>query len=381
MNALVQYDPSVPAFLRNENLLALAQKATAGLSMGAPPRLSFRGSRFRWVAADGTETPLPADGQPGNNSISVDVIVLDASEHVSKFYYDKQYDPNADDASPACFSDNGVGPSVRTQKPQALLCQSCPMNAWGSKITSQGTQIKACSDVKKLAVIPVSNVNGPAFMLSIPAASLKMWSAAVNAVSQRGIPIPALVFRLGFDPDPAFPKLTFSPVRYVTQEEYGAVQELFGSAEMAQLVGRDDKAITALPAATGGAGSGTAPQPIHVPAAAQQAPFPTAAQQAPFPGPQAAQAAPAPVQAPFPGQAAPVAATPAQAAAPRRRGRPPANPQAAADMTVAVVPAAHPAPAQPAPVFTQPAPAPVAAAGGQPDLGALLDAVMAGGAR
>lgn len=370
MNALVQYDPSVPAFLRNENLLALAQKATAGLSMGAPPRLSFRGSRFRWVAADGTETPLPADGQPGNNSISVDVIVLDASEHVSKFYYDKQYDPNADDLSPACFSDNGVGPSHRATKPQSLLCQSCPMNAWGSKVTPQGTQVKACSDVKKLAIIPVSNVNGPAFMLSIPGASLKMWSSAVTTVSQRGIPIPALVFRLGFDPDPAFPKLTFSPTRYVTQEEYGAVQELFGSPELGQLVGRDDKAIAALPT---GQGQVQAAQPVHVPAAAQQAPFPAAAAQAPFPGPQAA---PAPVQAPFPAQAAPVAATPAQAAAPRRRGRPPANPAPAAEV---MPPAAAP---QPAPVFTPPAPSPVAAApaGGQ-DLNALLDAVMAGGAR
>lgn len=376
MNALVQYDPSVPAFLRNENLLALAQKATAGLSMGAPPRLSFRGSRFRWVAADGTETPLPADGQPGNNSISVDVVVLDASQHVSKFYYDKQYDPNADDLSPACFSDNGVGPSVRATKPQSLLCQACPHNAWGSKVTPQGTQVKACSDVKKLAIIPVSNITGPAYTLAIPGASLKGWTGAVNTLSQRGVPIPAVVFRLGFDPDPAFPKLTFTLMRYITEQEYAAVQDLFGSDELVQLVGGDDKAIAALPAYTGGAGSVTqaAPQPAPAPV---QAPFPSAAQQASFPGPQAA---PAPVQAPFPGQATAATATPTQAAAPRRRGRPPANPAPAAEMSAAPVQQTATASA---PVFTQPAPAaPVAAApAGAQDLNALLDAVMAGGAR
>ena len=369
MNAVVTFDASVPAFLRNANFLQLNQKATAGLSTGAPPRLSFRGSRFRFIAADGTETPLPAEGQPGNNSISVDVIVLDASEFVSKFYYDKAYDPNADDMSPACFSDNGVGPSVRAAKPQALLCQGCDKNAWGSKITPTGSSVKACSDIKKVAVIPLSNVEGPAFALNIPAASLKTWTAAVNAVTQRGIPIPALVFRLGFDPDPAFPKLTFSPVSYINEQQAAAIQDLFGSDECADLVGRKDTPIQALPAGAGG--SNAAPAPAGAPAYAGTQPAQPVYATAPATGghgaatpfnPPQAQPAPAFLQQ---------AAAPVQEAAPRRRGRPARTEQPAQQAPAMAQ--------QPAPPFAAAPAAPVqqTTAASAMDLNAMLDKVMA----
>lgn len=370
MNAVVQFDASVPAFLRNAGFLALNQKAAAGLSTGAPPRLSFRGSRFRLVSADGTETPvndiMTIQGPQGpqqiqSNGTMIDVIVLDASDHVSKFYYDKAYDPNADDLSPACFSDNGVGPSVRASKPQSLLCQGCPKNAWGSKVTPQGSQIKACSDVKKLAILPTSNVDGPAYMLGIPGASLKAWTAAVTAVSQRGIPIPAMVWRIGFDPDPAFPKLTFTPVRWLTEQEAASVSDLFGSDECAELVGRKDTPIQALPALQGTPAVPVAQQAVHVPVApvaASTPPPPVFTQPTP-------EAPPAFLQQPA---AAPAA--PAQDAAPRRRrGRPPAAETAPA--APAAPQAATPFPAAPS------APATPAAPAGAPDLNALLDQVMA----
>lgn len=361
MNQIVQFDASVPAFLRNANFLALNQKAAAGLGgQGSPPRLSFRGSRFRWIAADGTETPLSAEGAPGNNSMTVDVIVLDASDHVSKFYYDKAYDPNADDLSPACFSDNGVGPSSRAQRPQSLLCGNCPHAVWGSKVTPTGSKIKACSDVKKLAIIPVSNVDGPAFMVGIPAASLKTWTAAVNAVSQRGIPIPALVFRIGFDPDPAYPKLTFNPVRWLTEDEANSVSDLFGSDECAELVGRKDMPITVMPgnAAPTAPVAAPAPAPAFVQAPAAPAPVFTA----PAPEP-----APAFLQQPAP------AAPAAQDGAPRRRRR------TNAEIAAANAQATPQAPAAPAAVQPVAPVAPVAAApAGGTDLNALLDQVMAG---
>lgn len=348
MNAVVQYDASVPAFLRNAGFLALNQKAAAGLSMGAPPRISFRGSRFRFIAADGTETPVTE-----NNGVALDVIVVDAAEHVSKFYYDKAYDPNADDLSPACFSDNGVGPSVRAAKPQSLTCATCPNAVWGSKVTPQGSQVKACSDIKKLAVIPISNVTGPAYMIGIPAASLKTWSAAVSSVSSRGIPIPALVIRIGFDVSAEYPKLTFSPQRYISQEEAGAIQDLFGSDEVAELVGAKDTPIAALPAAAQRQVAATqqdaalrnVPQNVQAQESARQQA--QAAAGAPFAPPPPA-AAPAFLQQP----AAAEVATPA----PRRRGRP----AAAANVPASpVVPAAS-----------------VAAPPG--DVGSLLDSIMAG---
>jgi hypothetical protein len=357
MNAVVQFDSTVPAFLRNANFLSVNQKAMQGLSTGAPPRLSYRGSRFRFVAADGTETPVTE-----NNGVAIDVVVVDASEHVSKFFYNKAYDPNAEDMSPACFSDNGVGPSIRAAKPQSLLCGNCPNNAWGSKITPQGTQVKACSDVKKLAIIPVNNINGSAYMLTVPGASLKTWQGFVDTVSKRNIPVPALVVQVSFDVTAEYPKLVFTPTRYISEQEAGAIQELFGSEECDELVGRKDTPIQAMPAATG----------QHE----KTAPIPQAAQNAASPPPAAVfTPPPAPPTPPFLGQqAAPATQPQAEQAAPRRRRR--TNAEIAAANAAPVAQAA-PTPA-PAPVFAAATPAPAAPAAGPADLNALLDKVMAG---
>ncbi len=355
MTNLVTFDASVPAFLRNANFLQLNQKAVQGLSSGSPPRLSYRGSRLRFVAADGTETPVTE-----NNGVAIDVVVVDASEHVSKFYYDKAYDPNADDMSPACFSDNGQGPSARASKPQSLLCGNCPKNAWGSKVTPQGSQVKACSDLKKLAIVPVNNITGPAYMLTIPGASLKTWSAFVDTVSKRGIPIPTLVVQIGFDATAEYPKLTFNPTRYINEQEAAGVTDLFGSEECDELVGRKDTPITALPAPAGG-GSGQAFQPA--PQVVHAAPNPVFT-------PPAAQPAPAFLQPLTHSQASAVVSAVGQAdTVPTRRRR-----RTAAEMAEA---RAEPTPqaAQPPAGFAQPAPA-AAQAVGPADLNALLDKVM-----
>ena len=380
MNAVVpKFDSSVPAFLQQAGFLALNTKAAAGLSTGSPPKLSFRGSRFRFVGSDGTETPVndiidapdPSTGQMvkmQTGGTTVDVVVIDASQWVSKFYYDKAYDPNAEDMAPACFSDNGVGPSVRSSTPQNLTCAGCPKNAWGSKITPQGTQVKACNDVKKLAVIPVNNMAGPAYVLGIPGASLKSWTSAVKALTDRGIPIPALVIRLSFDGQAEFPKLTFSPTRWINEQEAQHLQELFGSEEVAELTGAKDTPIAAMPA---GQIAHQPQQAVYVPAQAQQ----PVQQQAAYANPAAQQqfvpaqqpfvtpaAAPAPA---FLQPAAPAAQpAPAAAPAPRRRGR-------------AAAPAA-PQAAQPAPAAPPQTSVPLTAAAPPADIGGMLDSIMAG---
>lgn len=241
MNAVVQYDPNVPAIFRSEKFLAMNNKLAAGLSTGAPPRVSFKASRYRLVAADGTETLV---NENGSNGTTMDVIVLDANPAISKFYYDKKYDPNAqgDDAAPACFSEDGVAPSSRALRPQSRSCATCPMNAWGSKISeSSGKKIKACSDVKKLAVIPTANLGGDAYMLGIPGASLKTWGAFVKSCAGRNVPVNAMVIRLGFNPQVSYPELTFTPTAWVSNDQATAVTDLIDSPDMAALVGVGDQ--------------------------------------------------------------------------------------------------------------------------------------------
>lgn len=241
MNAVVQYDPNIPALFRSEKFLALNNKLSAGLSSGSPPRISFKASRYRTIAADGVETLV---NENGTNGTTMDVIVLDANPAVSKFYYDKPYNPNAegDEAGPACFSEDGIAPSARSPRPQSRSCATCPLNAWGSKISEvSGKKVKACSDVKKLAVIPINNLGGDAYVLGIPGASLKTWGGLVKSCAGRNVPVNAMVIRLGFNPQVSYPELTFTPAAWVSNDQATAVSDLIDSPDMASLVGVGDQ--------------------------------------------------------------------------------------------------------------------------------------------
>lgn len=362
-NALVTFDPSLPAYLHNPNMLALNAKMGGGLSIGAPPAISIRASRFRFVSADGEETLV---NENGTNGTTLDVVVLDANERMSKMYYDRAYDESAEgeDAAPACFSEDGIAPSARSAKPQHSSCAACPMNVWGSKISkTSGKKVKACADQKKLAVIPTANIQGDAYRLNIPGASLKPWAAAVNSLSKRNVPVSAVVIRLGFNPEASYPQLTFSPIAFLSQQQYESLADLVGSPELDQLVGRGDAHhggpfALEQPAPSGvgfnqAQGSAGLPQPPATLVAASPGfvtPQPVGAAPIappagmPFPQHTAQAVAQQPAAAPQPEQAAPPAT--------RRRGRPPAQPAAAAPAAAPIVvpQAAAPQPAAPPPV-------------------------------
>lgn len=377
MNAIVpmSYHPQLPAFLQKAELFAATDKAIAGIGGGQPPYISIKGSKWRLVDAAGEELIV--------NQLHLDVIVLTGNEHISKIFYAGAYDPAAGNAVlPTCFSDNGVGPSTGAQLPQSVSCAQCAHNAWGSKVTPQGTQIKACSDSKKLAVVLAAdtpyltgtNAAGVAkacdevYLLRVPAASMRTWRDYAKDIRNRGIPIIGCHTRLTFDPQASYPSLLFQAVGFVTEEVYNECEALIPTADVKFAIGADDQvrsgsaALPALPALP-------APAPVAAAPAAPPAPAPVAP--APVP-PAPVAAAPAPVAPPpqvIP--PAPAAALPSR----RQRGRPAAAPAAA---PAPVAPAAAPTlPLAPAPVAAPPAPviqAPVAA---DASLDALLAAAMA----
>jgi hypothetical protein len=120
------------------------QIAVVGGTM-LPPHVSIKDNRFTLVDGAGTRHPL--------NTLSLDCVVLDLNEKMSRIYYDpnEPYDPDSP-AVPLCFSDNGVAPSVRAREPQAKSCKpdregvnGCRWSVWGSatsKVTGQ--EVPAC---------------------------------------------------------------------------------------------------------------------------------------------------------------------------------------------------------------------------------------------
>lgn len=295
----------LPAFLQShaQQLAAFNEQAIAGINaFQAPNRISIRGARFHLVDPSGVETDVQE-----NFGVALDVIVVDVNPGISKIFYAGAYDPAAaEPIAPTCYSDNGVGPSARAQAPQSPTCAACPMNAWGSKVTPTGSQIKACSDVKKLAVLLASNPTGPVYMLPIPAASLKPWVTLVETMKKHGVPVPALVIRLGFDTTASYPKLKFEPASYVTEQQWQSVTEVMGSDETAEILGKLDRPVdparVALPAP-----QAAAPAParaVLAPPAAAVASFPPVMQPAVPVNPTPAPTAPPPGTYPVHTQAA-----------------------------------------------------------------------------
>lgn len=333
--------------------------------------LGYRGKvwsiRFR-----GTETQLMRDDGDGPRN-SVEVVLLKASTHIAKIFYKNGYVEGSTDA-PDCFSTNGLVPDASVQNKLSPTCAACPMNAWGSRVTQAGKQGKACSDSKRVAIVPVSDIANEAFggpmLLRIPAASLQELAGYGNKLGQLGYPYFAVATRISFDPAEAYPKFTFSAIRPLTDAEADAVLSLRENQHVARVLSD--------------AVDGTAP-------AAQIAAPVTAASVFEQPPPSATQTtAPAPVQQPVVVQPAVQQPVVAQGVAPKPAMQSTGfGPVASAPSPQPVVQQApvQQAPVQQAPVQQAPAqtempmmPDPATAAGGtslaEAELSAQLDALL-----
>jgi hypothetical protein len=182
---------------------------SAGVSAGFGV-LSYRGKVWRINYKGEEHKLLNAEGDP---IPSVKVIMLKAKPQLSKIFYHKQYE-EGDDASPDCFSMDGVTPDRSVKAPQCGTCAACPQNIWGSKITEAGKETKACSDSRRLAVVPATDVANEALggplLLRVPAASLANLAAYDSMLKKANAAYYGLVTRVGFDLEAAYPRLTFT---------------------------------------------------------------------------------------------------------------------------------------------------------------------------
>ena len=140
MNDIIPTNIQVPAHLADKigKPSALADSLSGGMATegDAYPRISIKGSRFRIVEGK-NETVL--------DSNVLEAVIVGANPKLSKTWYEKAWTPDAESTAPDCFSLDGIGPHIESSNPQNDLCASCEWNAWGSKVTPQGQQIKACA--------------------------------------------------------------------------------------------------------------------------------------------------------------------------------------------------------------------------------------------
>lgn len=267
MSNLVPMNITVPAHLANRvgKPSALAASITGGLTQGESfPRISIKGSRFR-IVEDGNETVL--------NTTELDVVIVGANPRLSKTWYAKAWTPDSEPASPDCFSLDGIGPDQSSTDPQNDLCASCEQNAWGSKVTPNGQQIKACADQKRLAVVAADDASGPVYLMQVTPAALKGLNAYQKELSMRGIAPEIVKTRVSFDTDASFPKLKFGFGGFLEEDAIAAVDQLFGTPQVLEITGEKPsvqavpKIAHAAPVAPKPAVKAVEPTPAPAPAA------------------------------------------------------------------------------------------------------------------
>jgi hypothetical protein len=203
---------NMPDYLKNRGLSATT-KALMGSSQSK--RISIKGGVFRMMVG-GQETAK-------SDERSMQVVFVSAAENVSRTFYEGTYEEGAQ-AAPVCWSSDGVRPDSGVKSPQNSTCTGCPQNVLGS---GNGGG-RACRYSQRLAAVLAHDMNGDVYQLVLPATSIfgkvengKMpLQAYVKYLAAHGVNVEDVVTEMRFDTDSATPKLTFSPVRPLEENEH-----------------------------------------------------------------------------------------------------------------------------------------------------------------
>lgn len=214
------------------------------------PSLSYEGKVWT-ISKDGEKTKLmkrDADGDEVPMAV-MRVAVLDYAKRRGRAYYPGTYDPGKASA-PECWSEDGIKPHPSVAEPKCGTCDGCPMAVKGSKVTDSGKAVTACSQHRMVVVAPIAKLDMPLRMkLAItsdwdknsPELEKEGWFAFNNYTDflrAKGINHTAtVVTKMRFDPNVAYPKVMFSPDRWLNEDEAAVVKPLLKSEEVANLLG------------------------------------------------------------------------------------------------------------------------------------------------
>lgn len=218
------------------------------------PLLGFAGKAWQIRYRGEKHTLMRADGDGPVNS--VELVILKAAGVVSKTFYENSYVDGSIEA-PDCFSTNGITPEATSKKRQSASCAVCPHNAWGSrpplKPGDPPRKGKACADTKRLAVVMLNQLtNGGsemmgAMLLRVPPASLQEVAMYGVNMTRHGYPEYSIATRVAFDTKEVFPKLLFTAIRPLTEEEGAIVLALRDGEQVDRVLAEATEETAATP--------------------------------------------------------------------------------------------------------------------------------------
>lgn len=204
--------------------------------------VSLNGEKTKLMKVDkdtGDETPLGV----------MRVVVLDYNKRRGRAYYEGTYDP-AKAGAPVCWSDDGITPDATVKEPVHSKCEGCPMSIKGSRTNDNGKAVVACSQHRMLAVVPAAKLDSEPLRMKIavtsdwdknsPELEAQGWFAFNNytdMLRSKGVQhTAALVTKMKFDPGVAYPKIVFSPDRWLEAAELAQVAPLTQSEKVKGLI-------------------------------------------------------------------------------------------------------------------------------------------------
>jgi hypothetical protein len=226
MSELTLFKNGVPAYL--SGLEDDTTSALAGGDLGQR-RLSIKGNVFREMIGS-KEYRVSEDRAIG-------IVIIKAAPTNHRTYFAGTY-VEGQNASPTCWShDQQVSaPEVPEDQRQARKCMDCPQNVKGS---GQG-ESRACRFKRNVAVLLEGEIDKQeVYQLTLPATSIfgdgekgKLpLEAYARHLKAHGTPIAGVITEMRFDTSSPTPKLTFKPVRPVTEEELADIRAARSSKE------------------------------------------------------------------------------------------------------------------------------------------------------
>jgi hypothetical protein len=218
--------------------------------------LTFPGKVWT-VNIDGSKKPLMRVNADGEEELiqAFDAVIIAYNENKGRSYYGgRAYDPGQEMA-PVCWSNDGVTSSPNSPERQSEKCNVCPQAVKGSRQTDQGKAATACAVHRNLAIVPKSRdlSTAPVLRLKIPQTSdfdglnkeaqAKMMFAFqnyLNFLKSKSVPFTySLTTKIRFDNSKSYPKLWFSPGRWLTEEETAACAGIAESGNLDDLLRTD----------------------------------------------------------------------------------------------------------------------------------------------
>jgi hypothetical protein len=186
-----------------------------GSSMTAK-RISIRGGKFR-LMVNGKEIEK-------SNQDALDIVIVNASPHVHRMYFAKEFRQGEKMPPPSCWSSDSSKPDDTVSEKQADTCLACPQNIKGSG--PSGT--KACRFSRRIAVVRADDLNGDIYQMTLPAQSIfgngtkdrKPLHEYTDYVRANGQNLMSVISRVSFDEDSSSTKIGFKPIRVLNDEEY-----------------------------------------------------------------------------------------------------------------------------------------------------------------